>query len=403
MSGTETTYGPGATGASAAQAPGTPQFEGHGSGTIEISFSTGTNAAEVEYELRVKEDPENDGSYALKGYVQADGSVAVGEVWQTAAAWGATVEISGLTDFVGYTGAARARSEMGAGTETAWSAESVNMNTLPDIDEGIETRTGEDFLPSSANVRVDDSATITPTGSAVTETTETDYYGDITIPYTALGHDSDLANLEVQFNEYKSEAWQGWSAATIYASPTGDGASNLATSEAGTAHTAVWNGYADAGESENCPVKFQLRLQDEAAKWSAYVETAEINYRNLPGEITFYYASATPGTAGPEWDDDTTPTFETANTAYRGGSVGFPVISVWNKDTGTTLVFERKSVEDQTGWQYKIGAGAWTDMTSAGIPSTATYIRYTVQAADALTENTNYIVTGRMGEVRNLS
>lgn len=382
----ESEWSDGAEGASDPNKPGAPVFVSNGSGSVTIDIAENGNAAEVTYALRVKADT------VLAGYVQTDGTVDAAEVLRTASAWG-NVTVTGLTDFVGYTFAAKAVNELAV--ESAYSDESASMNTLPDIDEGIETLTAdvEEYFATSANVRVDDSVVIAPYGATVPETTETDYYGDITLPYTAFGHDSDLANLEVQFAEYKSAVWGAWAAATIKAAPSGDGATALPTSDAGTAHTAVWDGYTDAGNSENCPVKFRLRLQDEAGAWSAWIETAEIAYRNLPGELIFT-------NAGSDWDDVLYPVFVAAMTSLRGGSVAFPTIKIYETD-GLVLVQEKKSVENQAGWKHKTGVGAWTSMTATGIPGTATQIQYTVQ--DALTENTEYTVTGIMGELRDLS
>jgi hypothetical protein len=224
------------------------------------------------------------------------------------------------------------------------------------------------------------------------ETVEDDFYGAITLTYTAFGHTSEDGNLEVQFAEYHDEAWGAWLAATVKAYPTGDGTTGIGTLEGGATHTAVWDGYADAGESENCPVKFRLRMQDPQGAWSAWVETAEIAYRNLPGELIFT-------NEGYDWDNELYPVYVAAMTSLRGGSRAYPSIKIYEQE-GMVLAQWKKSVESQAGWKYRTGGGAWIQMTAAGIPGTATEIQYTVQTA--LTANVVYTITGIMGEVRSL-
>lgn len=385
----ETGFSPGAAGASDSRVPGKPTFVSNGTGTITFAVNEAGNDAVVLYAIRKY----TAGTLDASPYLQHGSPITFGaaEDWQTAATWG-NILIAGLTDFVSYTFDAKSKGD--TGVESAFSDQSNSMNTLPTIDEGIETPTedAEEYFATSANVYVD--PTITVTGSSVPETTETDYYGDMTLTYTAYGHNSDDANLQAQFSEYHGSSWDAWAAATIKASPSGDGASGLVTSELGTEHTAVWDGYTDSGESENCPVKLRIRLQDEAGAWSDWVETDEFNYRNLPGELIFT-------NSGYDWDDVLTPIYVAAMTSLRGGTRAFPTIKIYEK-TGLVLIQENKSVESQVGWKYKVGTGAWTQMTAGGIPgATATQIQYTVQTP--LTANTLYVVTGIMGETRDLS
>ncbi len=73
-------------------------FSANASGSITLAAPDSSgNDPVVTYSLRVKEDPELDGSYAVKGYVQADGTVDAGEVFRTIEDWGETIEVTGLT------------------------------------------------------------------------------------------------------------------------------------------------------------------------------------------------------------------------------------------------------------------------------------------------------------------
>ena len=382
---TETPYGPEATGASNSRVPGKPFIISNATGSVTFDINEAGNDAVVKYALRKY----TAGTLDAHPYLRHGAPITFGDTadWQTAATWG-NITITGLTDFIGYTFDAKSRGN--SLVESGFGAQSDSMNTLPTIDEGIETLSAdaEEYYATSANVYVD--ATVTSTGAIVPETTDTDYYGDITLSYIAYGHNSDDANLQAQYSEYHG-SWGGWTAAIIYASPTGDGATALATSDAGVAHTAVWNGYDDAGESENCPVKFRIRLQDEAGNWSDWVETEQILYRNLPGELIFV-------NAGYDWDDVLYPVYVATMAALRGGTRAYPTIKIYEK-TGMVLIQENKLVLTQIGWKYKVGAGSWTQMDAGGIPgATATQVQYTVQAP--LTANVVYVVTGIMGEGR---
>jgi hypothetical protein len=405
MAGTETGFGPGAYGASAAEAPGTPAFEGHGSGTVEISFGTGANAAEVTYELRVMEDPENDGTYALAGYVQTDGTVGAGEVWRTAAQWGATVEIGGLTDFVWYTVAARARNEMLA--ETAWSAESANMNTLPDIDDGAEGPNG-----ALAAVGGDTKIIGDPTFSGeeipaaeASQTVVTELTGIITVSYVLANYDSEVSSMDVDFSEDYDPENPGaatWATAT---SSGGSGKTGLSTDAAGKAKTFGWHSPQDAGASElklECYLRFTPRDGDNAA--GAIVIVGPIAINNRPEPPTWYEVGER------AWTKDTTPIFEALMPYLRYGGPGFPTFEIDDLDAGTVLYAEFKSVEDQTGWSYQAEEdGEFVALTSAGIPAEAitgaTKMRFELPAGSALAVDgsdniTNYLFHGRMGEVR---
>ncbi len=378
---TETGFGPGATGASNPRTPGAPIFVSNGSGSITFDIDENGNAPEVMYALRITEDG------SVLGYVQANLSIGAGEVFQTPATWG-NVTVSGLTDFIPYTFAAKGKSELAV--ETAWSAESANMNTLPDIDEGIEQRTPIKRQVTGGNVRVEPTAGIVISGDLVPEATETEYYGVVIASYTLESYDSDTATVEVEYSEDDGETW----ATATSKTGEGDGKTGLVTTPAGTAHTFAWDSYPDAGESEyQTEVKLRIRASDAEGDFGEWVESDTFRLRNLPGELVFDNADSR------EWDEDTTPVFVATMPFLRGGSRGYPVISIYDASDGATLVtgYPKKSVESQAGWEYESPANTWNAMTAGGIPDTALRVRYTVQTAIAVGD---YLVRGKMGEVR---
>jgi len=373
----ETGFGPGAYGASAAEAPGVPAYEGHGSGTIDISFTTGENAAEVQYELRA--------TYAGPAvrYVQADGTLGAGEVWRTAAQWGAMVTVSGLTDFVGYTFAARARNEMEA--VTVWTAESANMNTLPVIDYGLTSDNLEREI-TPGKVKVGD---IVIGGNEAPGITPVGYYGTVTLTFDLSSYAEDDADIEAQYSE---DSGGTWAAATLVGDVT-----DLPTLEAGKSTVTGWDSYSDAGKSEyQIDARVRVRARDEANNWSDWVESEDFTVYNLPGKIVWEWEDEQ------EWGEATTPAAIAVIPGLNGGDRGFPEITLYEGD-GTTLIETYKSVVDVTGWEYESTPDTWVALTSAGIPEAAidgiNRVRFT--PPDAL-DTIDIILTGRMGEVRDL-
>ena len=103
------------------------------------------------------------------------------------------------------------------------------------------------------------------------------------------------------------------------------------------------------------------------------------------------------------FDKDSTPIFRAIMSSLRGGTVGFPELTIYEND-GTTEVQSCKSVESIAGWEYESEPDTWVAMTVAGIPSSEidgiNRVRFTVQT---VLDAAEYIVKGRMGEYRNLS
>jgi len=387
MTVTETEFGPGATGASDPNIPTVPTFVSNGLGTITIAFTENSNDAVVTYSLRA--------TYTgpTVRYVQGDGTLDVAEAFRTFAAWGASVEVTGLTDFVGYTFAANARNELDV--DSGYSAESATMNTLPDIDYGYMSANLEREV-TGGNTKVDATlgVTIDSTSPTVPEASTAEYYGDIIFDYTLKNYASGTSSIEVDYSEDSGGNW-----ATATKGTGGDAKTGLTTSTAGIAHTFHWASYTDAGESEyQLDARLRIRALDPEGDAGAWVESADFTVNNRPGKITWTNADSR------EWDEDTTPVFMGIIPYLRGGSKGFPEIYVYESD-GTTLVsgYPKKAVESIVGWEYETAPATWVAVTTAGIPSTVidgiNRLRYTVQTALGVAE---YIVSGRMGEVRSI-
>jgi hypothetical protein len=382
----------GTTGTGVAEAPAAPTFSSNGAGSVTIAYSVGNNSAEVTFSFRVMEDPELDGTYVLKGYVQIGGAVGAGEVFRTAAAWGATVQVTGLTNFVSYTFAARAENE--AGTPTAWSSESAAMSPLPDIDYGL---TSDNLARevTGGNVKVDPITGLVISGTVVPEATAVEYYGDITLTFKLLSYESDTAAIDMQFSEDSGANW-----ATATYGTGGDGKTGLNTSAAGKIHTGKWDSYADCGESEyKSTVRLRIRAQDAEGDWGAWVQSADFTVNNRPGKITWLNSD------GRTWDEDTTPVWMAVTPYLRGGSRGFPELTLYDS-TGTVVIYEFRSVNSVVGWEYETANNTWASMTFAGIPSAkingSLRMRFTLPAGYALPV-ASYLITGRMGEVRDWS
>jgi hypothetical protein len=391
---TETGFGPGAEATSAPRVPGIPTFVTHGSGSISIAFASNGNDAVVTYAIRVKVDAELDGTYTTAGYVQTDGTVGVGEIFRTLAQWTTTIAVSGLTVYYAYTFAVKAKNE--AAVESAYSAESRIMCTLPTLEYGLESgQTAREI--TSGNVKLDETTGLVLSGNEAAEATndETWYYGAVTVTYKLLSYESDTAAIEGQFSE---DGGSTWATATLTG---GDGTTALTSSPTGVTHTITWDSYTDAGTSESqTDVKLRLRAQDAEGDWGPYTTSAEFIVYNRPGKPTVVNADSR------SWDEDSTPVFNAVIPHFRGGTAIYPEIYIYEDTTGTPAVsgYPKKSVEDVTGWEYETSTNVWTQMLVSGIPSSAyngvKRMRYTVQTAIAAGD---YLVTMRAGEAQDLS
>lgn len=376
-------------GASAARVPGVPVFSANGSGTIDFTFSTNGNDSDVVYAIYVTVDSVG------KGYLKADGTDnGATEVWQAAAQWG-TVQAKSLTDFKAYQ--FKVKGKNGEGVETAFSADSAVMNTLPDIDYGVTSDNLERII-TGGNTIVDDDYGLVISGNEVPAAEASqdildEYYGDITITYKLKNNSSTASRIVVEYSKDNST----WYTATK--GTGGDAITGLTTSAAGVSHTFVWDSYSDGGTSLlDQAVYIRITPYDASPTGGDAADTVTSDafvVNNRPAKITWLNAD------GYTFDKDTTPVFMAVIPLLRGGTIGFPEISFYKTD-GNVLVRTKKAVEDITGWEYETSPATWVSLAVTGIPSTAidgvNRMRYTVQAADALTPD-DYYITGRMGEV----
>lgn len=389
---TETGFGPGAEATSAPRVPGIPTFVTHGSGSISIAFTSNGNDAVVTYAIRVKVDPELDGTYTTAGYVQADGTVGVGEIFQTLAQWTTTIAVSGLTVYYAYTFAVKAKNE--AAVESAYSAESRIMCTLPTLDDGMDSDSVAREV-TSGNIKV---GAITLSGTLASEATNSEswYGGSVGLTFALSSYvDSTAAEVEGRFSE---DGGSTWATATL----TGTLINLPATTGGTTNSTVYWDSYTDAGTSESqTDVMVQLRAKDSDGDWGGYTNTAQFIIYNRPAkpEVINYDSRA--------WDKDTTPVFTSVIPHPRGGSVMFPKITIFQTTEGTPAVtgYPKKSVEDVTGWFYEATTpGDFIQMLVSGIPASAyngvRRWRYTVQTPLAAG---SYTVTFGTSEPQDLS
>jgi hypothetical protein len=154
-----------------ANVPGAPTWVGNASEQITIALDTNSNGSDVEYCIKVEVNGVDGGNI-----VQIDGTVdTTADVWRTAAQWGSTTAITGLsssTSPLPYRFAAKARNV--DGTPTAYSAWSEIM--IPWVDLAYsEPSTAVSYECTTGDCKVS-GLTVTSLGDA--------YPGQYTITYT---------------------------------------------------------------------------------------------------------------------------------------------------------------------------------------------------------------------------
>jgi len=397
ISDTETSYGPSAEGEGTIRVPGAPVCVSNAAGTATFNFDDNGNGDTVTYAIYVTVDA------TPRGYLAADGTDnGASEIWQTLAVWG-DVTMTGLTDFVAYNTKVKAKSD--AGVESAFSAATA-LNSLPDIDYGPESANLEREV-TGGNTKIDETLGIVPSGDSVlateaSQTEVTEYYGELLFTYTLKNNSATASRIAIEFSEdYDPDNPEIATWATATAGTAGDGLTALTTSAAGVEHEVSWDSYTDAGTSElKTGVYFRITPYDASPSGGDAGETvisSVFGVNNRPAIMTWTNAD------GFVFDKDSTPIFRAIMSSLRGGTVGFPELTIYEND-GTTEVQSCKSVESIAGWEYESEPDTWVAMTVAGIPSSEidgiNRVRFTVQT---VLDAAEYIVKGRMGEYRNLS
>jgi hypothetical protein len=399
ISRTKSGYGAATTGAGSPNVPITPVFTSNGTNTITFTVGANSNASTVKYAIYVTADTVG------KGYLKTDGSDnGASEAWATLATWNAgVITATGLTNFVAYQFKAKAQNEDGS-IDSAFSSDSAVMNTLPAIDYGPESDNLSREV-TGGNTIVDDTIGITITGTEVasgeaTQETTPEYYGDITLTYTLVNNASTVSRIGVEFSEdYIPGAIpdvSSWAAATM--GTGGDGVTALTTTPAGVSHTYKWDSYTDSGKSEQDTTVYCRITPYDASPTGGdagpVVVSNVIAVNNLPAKMTWT------NNDGYVFDKDTTPTFRAIIPYLRGGTKGFPTLSIYQSD-GTTLVQTCNSLDSVAGWEYETAPDTWTALTVDGIPDTVidgvNRVKYTCQTALSAAE---YIIKGKMGEIR---
>ncbi len=338
--------GDGAAATGAAYVPGTPTFVSNASGAITITWSANGNASVCDYVIYVEE------AGLLLGYVQADGTVAAGEIWRTKAAWGTNVAVSGLTVYTAYKFKVKARDE--ADVATAYSALSATMNTLPTLDSGP---TSDNLLReiTGGNTRV--YGTPTWTGNLADAATANVYYGDIIFTYVLQNEASDTSSIVVQFSENWDPTLEtgDWYTATIGAG--GDPITGLTSSSAGVSHTYSFDSYESCGKSEyETAVYLKITPKDAAADSGTASVIGPFGVKNLPAEMTWVNDD------GYAWNKDTTPTWRAQIVSLRSGERGFPALHYYREEDGAGLTQNANSYEAIVGWEYETSLYAGIDV-----------------------------------------
>ncbi|MDD5353033.1 MAG: hypothetical protein PHS93_07740 [Candidatus Omnitrophica bacterium] len=406
----EASWGSGAYATSDPRIPGVPTFVSNGTASLTFSCSANGNDAVVVYAFRAATYNFTTSTYHFQGYVSTtNGTVVATKCWQTIALWGDPC-VKSLTDYVGYSFASKARNDAATPVESAYSASSAVMNTLPDIEYGVTSAnlarevTGGNTIVDDTWTNIVLSATLTGiaiSGTQVASGEETqsvlpEYYGDITATYHLKNNYASTSRVIVKF----SEDGTTWAAAT--AGTGGDGLTGLATTATGRQHVYVWDSYTDSGKSQlDTSVYLRIIPYDHSPAGGAAAASytsAAFAVNNRPARITWSNSDTY------SYDKDTTPIFEAIIPYLRGGTRGFPELNIY-ETSGMTLLRTEKLSEDVSGWTYESTLNTWVAATPAGIPDTAingtNRMRYTVQAADAFAVK-EYTLNGRMGETKDI-
>ena len=179
---------------------------------------------------------------------------------------------------------------------------------------------------------------------------------------------------------------------------------SLATNSIGKLHNLYWDSYTDAGRSEkDSTIALRLTPYDVSPSGGdagAVVTSNTFAVDNTPVQVTLLNAD------GFTWDEDTTPAFTAAMGSVRGGSVLFFYLTVTNYTD--ILVFNRDSSLALAGWEYQPTGSSYVACPISGVSAQyangTNKVRYTVQAADALTvaNAQPYNATIKQGEVRDV-
>ncbi|MBT3949162.1 hypothetical protein HOF40_03680, partial [Candidatus Parcubacteria bacterium] len=197
-------------------------------------------------------------------YVQADGTLGVGEIWQTDSAWG-TKTITGLSSPVSqYIFKTKSRNISdaldAASSESDYSATSQITNTAPSIsfDNYSQTTDGTQY---------------------------------VTVDYTGTDGQGDINNITVY--EYSTNN-SDWYTMTEKAGVGSDGISNLIFLSGGTAHDFMWNSGTDVSGVEDSTVYVRLRSTD-TLDTSTLVASSAFEIDNILPVVSGVSASQTGG------------------------------------------------------------------------------------------------------------
>lgn len=490
---TETGWGGDAGITGDARAPGAPTFISNGDTQINIvPIDENDNGPNCDYAIQLEVDDAVPGNSYLPASGEGDNLQASG-VFRTAAAWTSVLAVTNLSGTSHYRFRAYSRNESDQpanGTVGAWSAVMIpNLNLAwstwgnddsYDITSGntqassvtlsgaqrttkvTYTLTNKDDTASSIDAKFNKDEGAFATATQVTIQAAGGARIAINIAgktLTSLDDDGLFFKLVGQAGEkiFLANAEDGandgsYTISTVTSKiitlTTAPGANNtddeavtikggddidsLATSEAGTSHTFLWDTGTDLGNSyKGNKVGFEITPYDTTSQGGS-ADTAVIasgatlgtfTVNNVPNAPTLFSEIR-----GVSWDKDTTPEFIAEMSDIIVGDELYFAISFTNDDaTPVEVIYE--SDGDITGWWYEqdrddspgnITPGNttnWTAMTVDGVDkqyitpiyqgqegtTTRNRVRFILPGGSALTAGKTYTVKIKQGEIRNVA
>jgi hypothetical protein len=356
-----------------ANVPGAPTWVGNASEQITIALDTNSNGSDVEYCIKVEVNGVDGGNIVQKG-----GTVdTTADVWQTAAKWGSTTAVTGLsssTSPLPYRFAAKARNV--DGTPTAYSAWSEIMLPWVDLAYG-PLNTAETYECTTGNTKISNLS-----GSGMSNI--------ITFTYTLTNKSSTVSRIVAEYSPDNST----WYTATKGAG--GDAITALTTSPTGTSHAFQWASCTDMGNSYAATTYFRITPYDASPSGgdAGTAASTTVALDNRPLAVTL--ADITTG----DWDKDTTPVIIATMQSVVCGTALYFVCRVYNNSA--VEVQTNSSAERTAGWEYETDTDTWVSITHEGVAAAyangTNRIRYTVQTA--LTQGSTFSLKLQQAELR---
>ena len=290
-----------------AAAPGTPELSGTSAGEVTMDFSPNGNAPSTTYAI-------NETSTGF--FVQADGTLGAGEVWQTYIVWD-TPTVTGLTPNTEYTFKVKAKD--GNGTETAYSSTAADLTlanppgtvTASVSSTNISVSWGANSNPASTEYLVTGTNGANSGWITTTSWTDTSTSAASSVSYTVQSRNGDEATVAITMISNIATVPDGvgaGAAARAASTPAAASPAAAATTEAATEATAEAATEAAAAEAATAAA--------EAATAAAATEAAA----QEAAAATAAARAVTPVTSVPEPAEVTSTTEVTTDSATTDSS-----------------------------------------------------------------------------------